>query len=74
MTLQRCIQIPVRNLKRSSFLIKNLSKFPVITLSFPRKESRRLLLLKCLKEKDQCQTLHVVSATNGTEHNPKYED
>ena len=42
----------VKNLRRNFFsLVKNLCKFPVITLYNPRVKSKHLLLLKCLKQK-----------------------
>ena len=40
--------------------VKNLSKFPVNTLNFPRKESKNLLLLKHLKQKINVKPLKLL--------------
>ena len=40
--------------------VKNLSKFPVNTLNFPRKESKNLLLLKYLRQKINVKPLKLL--------------
>ena len=65
------VQNPVKNLRWSPGF-RNLTTFPVIALSFPRKESKHLFLLKCLKQKIIAKH-QVVAASDGIRHTRKRE-
>ena len=52
---------PIKKSKMKLFpLVKNLFEFPVITISFLKEESKRLLLLKWLKQKINAKLLKLL--------------
>ena len=61
MTLQKCVQKQLKNLRWTFFsLVKKLSKFPLITSNSLSGESRRLLLLRRLKQKIDVKPLKLL--------------